>query len=685
MAAEGRRYQVQHVLGRGGFGTVYQAEMISGGGFAKAVALKVLNQEMGGMAEVAQRLRDEARLLGRLKHPAILRVDDLVRLAGSWTVVMELLNGANLQQIVHRSGPVPLGIALEIIHTVAGALHAAHDRPGPGGEPLRVLHRDIKPSNIQLTPLGEVKVLDFGVARASFATREAATRSLIFGSVGYMAPERMAGRDSHAGDVYALGVVLYEILSGRRLGTACSRASLQAALVDEALGELSLVHDQPELHALLRSVLAFEPEERPRADAFQRSARRLRAAHPEPWLGDWAESVLPPIMAAHDRADGALSGLVLREGDAEHDLERMETAETDHGEPTPPKAGFTPLPFEPSEPHTPTAGQPRAGLDEIPGGPLGMPELPAPRRRGAPAPRPLDPSAATAHGDEPTPPPAPVPVLTATEGPASATEERAPAAASSPPQDSATPGVNSEATLFERQPLPEATPAPAPAPLEEAGTVAAPHPAAPPATGRHPRRWLIGIGAGSLAIAGLIGTLALGALWGTGQEPPPDASPPEEAEAHSPSEEAELVAPEPEAPAAAVPATVQPQAQPAISAPAVPDREPPSLEPPPPAAEPAPTPSQPSASPRGHQPSSSPAPVVAASVALVGDATAVELRGEGGSFGPGELPPGHYAVHAGFPGLDEPVHAGELDLAPGQHLVLRCTSGFDRCQPEPNP
>ena len=640
MAAEGRRYQVERVLGKGGFGTVYQAEMLSAGGFAKPVALKVLNREMEGMAEVAQRLRDEARLLGRLKHPAILRVDDLVKLDGHWTVVMELLAGANLHQLVRTTGPLPLGVGLEIAQAVAGALDAAHDRPGPGGEPLRVLHRDIKPSNIQVTPLGEIKVLDFGVARASFATREAQTRSLIFGSLGYMAPERMAGRDSHAGDIYALGVVIIEILSGRRLGNACSHASLQTTMVEDALVDLSAHCDDPELHSLLRAALAFEPDQRPRARDFQRRSRRLRSRPSEPWRTAWAAQSLPGVMGEQKTETGPLTGRVLCEGGSQED--QASRADPARGPGPPPAAGttggFTPMPVEQPTGHPSTPTRPHSREvdpdDGIPSEPLGLPPLPAARGRS----------------DTPPPIPAPAPGPGDPGTPSGVTTEQAP-----PPAE----------TQWERLPLSEpAPPPPVTPPLQDSHTGAQPAPA--PASA--PRsRWL---GRAALLAVLTLGAAGLGlailpALLGPSEPAAPAVTP---------------IQPDGAQPDGAVEAP----AEQAIEQPA----EAPSPPPPEPArrSEPARTSARTGPKPEERSPPvATPAPVrsqpAPATVSVTGDATTVVLRNEGGSHGPGPLPPGHYEIYATFPGLDAPAAAGSVDLESGQSVRLYCESGFDRCEP----
>ena len=294
---EGRRYKIEGVLGKGGFGTVYRAQLLGEGGFTRKVALKVLNADMAGMEDVARRLRDEARLLGLLRHRAILHVDGLVRLNNRWTVVMEYIEGADLQKVA-RAGGVPLGPALEIVGEVAAALHVAYTTPSPSGVPLKLLHRDIKPPNILLTAAGEVKVLDFGIARAEFGNREAKTKSVLYGSVGYMAPERLDFEELPEGDVYALGTVLYEILVGSPFGKASIRTERHAEQVVEGvrLVERKCGPAPPELSELLASMLAYDPEDRPSAREVERRCRTLRQQVQGPFLRDWSEKAVPPLV-----------------------------------------------------------------------------------------------------------------------------------------------------------------------------------------------------------------------------------------------------------------------------------------------------------------------------------------------------------------------------------------------------
>ena len=291
-----RRYEIQSTLGEGGFGTVYLARLQTGGGFSKQVALKVLREALADGADIASRLRDEARILGLLRHRALVHVDGLVRISGRWAVVMEYVDGVDLKAVHRYHGAMPVGPVLDLVAEVAGALHVAYHTEGQGGRPLKLLHRDIKPGNIQLTPAGEVKVLDFGVARADFEAREAETRAVRFGSAGYLAPERLTGREGPAADVYSLGVVAVEMLSGKRYGQVATTPAAQLAQVADKVGSLQVHAD---IRDLLGQMLVWDPDARVAARDVERLAARLRAqvsgTEGAELLRDWAEREVPEI------------------------------------------------------------------------------------------------------------------------------------------------------------------------------------------------------------------------------------------------------------------------------------------------------------------------------------------------------------------------------------------------------
>jgi serine/threonine-protein kinase len=287
------------VLGEGAFGSVYLAETV-GTGLSRKVAIKVLRGDKAQMPGIVGRLRDEGRVLSLVHHRAIVRVEDLVELDGEWSVVMEYVEGCDVAELI-RESPIPAKCALAIAEEVAAALHAAFNQPGPQGRPLRLVHRDIKPSNIRLTAQGEVKLLDFGVARAEFADREERTQEAAFGTVAYMAPERFQGEDTHAGDVYALGVTLFEMLCGVKPGKTAMDADRQPPgghLADQ----WSWLHEaNPPLHDLLAGMMAPTAGQRPTARECARALAEIRAGILGEALEDWTEQVVPEVLGRVNR------------------------------------------------------------------------------------------------------------------------------------------------------------------------------------------------------------------------------------------------------------------------------------------------------------------------------------------------------------------------------------------------
>jgi serine/threonine protein kinase len=311
---EGRRYRIIEAIGRGGFGTVYKAALLGPGGFKKTVALKVLNPEIAEREDLAARLRDEARMLGLLRHRAVVHVDGLQRLGDRWAVVMEYVEGVDLKGLLAGVGRLPVGVALEIVEEVASALENAFATLGEDGTPLRLLHRDVKPSNIRLTPAGEVKVLDFGVARADFSNRESQTRSIFFGSLMYMAPERLDGIDTHRGDVYACGALLFELLTGEALGRTSGNRERHEARVSDAMDKLWAAVPDEAVFQTVGACLDYDESARPGAKGLARHLRTLRSSRPGPFLRDWAEKAvlsLPHVPCGAEKDD--LSGSILVE------------------------------------------------------------------------------------------------------------------------------------------------------------------------------------------------------------------------------------------------------------------------------------------------------------------------------------------------------------------------------------
>lgn len=309
--SDSRRFDVRNELGKGAFGAVYLADFTSVSGFTKLVALKVLHAEWSQNPEMVVRLAEEARLLGRLRHPNIVAVDDLVQIEGQWAVVMEYIPGVDVEAIVHRARederPVPLAVVVGIAEAVARALDAAWSSVGRDGVPLHVVHRDIKPSNIRVTPDGAVKVLDFGIAASP--ERDAARA----GSPAYMSPERLGGMaDGPEGDVYAVGATLYELLVGDMLGCSVGGRDAHEARVAGAHAQVLAVRGPAasSIADLLARVLAYAPEARLSARELADAARTLSRTTLDGDLVAWARGFVDDSGAATPRSNLTLIGNV---------------------------------------------------------------------------------------------------------------------------------------------------------------------------------------------------------------------------------------------------------------------------------------------------------------------------------------------------------------------------------------
>lgn len=267
MVKSRRKFKFLRQLSEGTFGKVYMAEMIEENNFSRVVAIKLLHGKWLDHEEIVQRSRDEARVLGLINHPGIISVVGFTSIDGKCAIIMEYLDGVDLKSLItycaRHEIDIPVRVCLQIIEQSVAALEAAYYRePLRGGEPLRLIHRDIKPSNIMLTVKREIKVLDFGTAQASFSNREAHTQALAFGSAPYMAPERIMGEEDHpSGDVFSVGVTLFELLTQQRFGKIMYRVEpyeedLKSRLsyLDECLSKHTL-HHQEERNKALRQQL----------------------------------------------------------------------------------------------------------------------------------------------------------------------------------------------------------------------------------------------------------------------------------------------------------------------------------------------------------------------------------------------------------------------------------------------
>ncbi len=265
------KYRVLDRVGRGGMGTVYRAidETLH-----REVAIKVLNAELND-PEVAKRFRAEAITVARLNHPGIATIYELFQYDGQWLMVMEFVRGETLERVVEQSGALAPDRAAEICMQCLGALAHAHS--------MGVVHRDLKPANIMLTEAGVIKIMDFGIARVA-GTEHLTNVGFMMGTPAYMAPEQVLGHEIDArADLYALGVVLYRLLTGRLPFKGDTPFAMAQAQVNYPPTPVGTVRGDlpPWVDAVMERSLAKKPDDRfQSAVEFRESLGRCLAGLP---------------------------------------------------------------------------------------------------------------------------------------------------------------------------------------------------------------------------------------------------------------------------------------------------------------------------------------------------------------------------------------------------------------------
>jgi len=304
------RYELAEVLGRGGMATVHAGYAVGEAGFRKPVVIKRIHTHLTQQREVIQLLIREARITVRLDHPNIVQVLELGRHADEYFVVLERVDGCDLQQLLvaaeEAGTSLPPELAAHVVREVLAGLQHAHGARDEAGQPLGVVHRDVSPSNVMIGRDGRVRLTDFGIA-GSVAE---ATRGGLKGKLSYMSPEQAHGRVvGPASDLYSTALVLLELLTGDRAlsgddDMVVLGAAQQGALdrVDEALDGLP-----PALAAVLRRALQPDPWNRYRDAEEMRDALAPAAYELEQGRGKLVEllALLDPA-PAHVLASGDL-------------------------------------------------------------------------------------------------------------------------------------------------------------------------------------------------------------------------------------------------------------------------------------------------------------------------------------------------------------------------------------------
>ncbi|HRC58600.1 MAG TPA: serine/threonine-protein kinase, partial [Kofleriaceae bacterium] len=304
------QYELVARLAEGGMAEIFLARSRGMANFGRYVVLKRILPERGADERWIEMFLDEARLVAQLQHPNIAHVFDLGRLGEGYFFTMEYVHGANMREVLvrcsQRGRRLPLATAVGVGAGAAAGLDHAHSRRDAEGQPLGIVHRDVSPSNLMLSYEGVVKLVDFGVAKA--LSRSSVTQSgTVKGKISYLSPEQCRGRPvDHRSDIFALGIVLYEMATTKRLYRRTSDFETMTAIVTEEPEPPSRYN--PEVSAALDQVilraLGKDPAQRQQSAGelleelediaqreglpisnthLRRQMRELFGEQPEPW------------------------------------------------------------------------------------------------------------------------------------------------------------------------------------------------------------------------------------------------------------------------------------------------------------------------------------------------------------------------------------------------------------------
>jgi serine/threonine protein kinase len=318
------RYELVRPLAVGGMAELHLARFRSIEGFEKLAVVKRLRPEYAQSSDMVNMFLGEARLLANMQHPNVVHVYDVGSESGSFYFAMEYLRGQDVRHVLRKAGRVPLENALFIVASALAGLHYMHERRGPDGVPLGIVHRDVSPANLFVTYDGTPKVLDLGIAKVESSHETKA--GVLKGKVRYMAPEQIDGtKVDRRTDVFAAGIVLWELTVGRRLFEGKDVAVLlQIAVQEVELPSSSCPGYPPELERIVMKALERDPARRYATaremqqdiEGFAREARlALSAAGLEAFMAHTFEAELQALNAAQ-RADHLSAHLLETRSDA---------------------------------------------------------------------------------------------------------------------------------------------------------------------------------------------------------------------------------------------------------------------------------------------------------------------------------------------------------------------------------
>lgn len=302
------RYALFDEIAFGGMASVHFGRLIGPVGFSRTVAIKRLHSHLARDPEFAAGFVDEGRLAARIRHPNVVPIVEILADDGELSLVMDYIEGDSLAKLLSHAIAEGAELPLPIVSAIGCGsllgLHAAHEAKSEQGEPLHIVHRDVSPQNILVGVDGVPRIVDFGVAKAAMRL-QTTMDGQVKGKVSYMAPEQIKlGEVTRRTDVYAMGVVLWEMLTRMRLFKSDNQAHLMTQVLEGAVRPASAVRKDvpPELDAVIARALSARASER-YATAREMAVDLARAVPPaEPSaVGDWLLALNPPgLRARHE-------------------------------------------------------------------------------------------------------------------------------------------------------------------------------------------------------------------------------------------------------------------------------------------------------------------------------------------------------------------------------------------------
>jgi serine/threonine-protein kinase len=303
------RYTIYGEIAAGGMATVHFGRLRGDAGFTRIVAIKRLLPQLLQDRAFVMMLQDEARLAGRVRHPNVVSMLDVAASNDELVLVMDYVHGESLSKLVSTAGAlgdgVPLAVACAVIVDALHGLHAAHEARDALGNPLGLVHRDVSPQNLIVGADGVTRVADFGIAKAAGRSQETRDGS-VKGKPSYMAPEQVRRQEvTRTSDVFAAGVVLWELLTGRRLFDGSNETQViwqimnaEVPAPSQLVPELSAAFDGIVQRALARRAEDRFPTAREMALAIEAVAPAVRAAE----VGAWGEGVASDTLRLRERS-----------------------------------------------------------------------------------------------------------------------------------------------------------------------------------------------------------------------------------------------------------------------------------------------------------------------------------------------------------------------------------------------